>query len=74
MFSGLLPKDPFKRKGSLAKSYFKQNYCHACHASFAVVVPLPSCCVTSLIVSLRNRTGVERRQQTLSDKRDNNFV
>ena len=24
--------------------------------------------------SLRNRTGEERRQQTLSDKRDNNFV
>ena len=25
-------------------------------------------------VSLRNRTGEERRRQTLCDKRDNNFV
>ena len=26
------------------------------------------------LVSLRNRTGEERRRQTLCDKRDNNFV
>ena len=49
MFSGLLPKDLFKRKGSLAKSYFKQNYCHACHTRFAVFFPLPSCCISSLL-------------------------
>ena len=49
MFSGLLQKDLFKRKGSLTKSYFKQNYCHACHTRFAVFFPLPSCCVSSLI-------------------------
>ena len=49
MFSGLLQKDLFKRKWSLAKSYFKQNYCHACHTRFAVFFPLPSCCVSSLI-------------------------
>ena len=49
MFSGLLPKDLFKRKGSLAKSYFKKNYCHACHTRFDVFFPLPSCCVSSLI-------------------------
>ena len=49
MFSGLLSKDLFKRKGSLAKSYFKQNYCHACHTMFAVFFPLPSCCVSSLV-------------------------
>ena len=41
MFSGLLQKDLFKRKWSLAKSYFKQNYCHACHTRFAVFFPLP---------------------------------
>ena len=52
MFSGLLPKDLFKRKGSLAKSYFKQNYCHVCHTRFAVFFPLPSCCVSSLILYL----------------------
>ena len=48
MFSGLLQKDLLKRKWSLAKSYFKQNYCHACHTRFAVFFPLPSCCVSSL--------------------------
>ena len=51
MFSGLLPKDLFKRKGRLAKSYFKQNYCHVCHIRFAVFFPLPSCCVSSLLSS-----------------------
>ena len=28
-FSGLLQKDLFKGRCSLAKSFFKQNYCHA---------------------------------------------
>ena len=51
MFSVLLPKDQFKRKGSLAKSYFKQNYCHACLTRFAVFFPLPSCCVSSVFTS-----------------------
>ena len=32
-----------------------------------------SCCRVTL-VNLRNRTGEERRRQTLCDKRDNNFV
>ena len=40
MFSGLLQKDLFKRKWSLAKSYFEQNYCHTCHTRFAVFFPL----------------------------------
>ena len=31
MFSGLLQEDLLKRVGNLAKSYFKQNYCHAFH-------------------------------------------
>ena len=31
MFSGPLQKDLFEGKWSLAKSCFKQNYCHACH-------------------------------------------
>ena len=48
MFSGLLQKDLFKGKWSLAKNYCKQNYCHACHTRFAVFFPLPSCCVSSL--------------------------
>ena len=50
MFSDLLRKDLFKGKWSLAKSYFKQNYCHACHTRFAVLFTLPSCCVSSLIL------------------------
>ena len=51
MFSGLLQKDLFKRKWSLAKSYFKQNHCQACHTRFAVFFPLPSCCVSSLLTN-----------------------
>ena len=48
-----LQKYPFKGKWSLAKSYFWQNYCHACHTRFAVFVPLPSCCAISLISNLK---------------------
>ena len=49
MFSGLLQKDLFKGRWILAKSYFEQNYCEACHTSFAVFFPLLSCCVSSLL-------------------------
>ena len=45
-----LQKDLFKGKWRLAKSYFKQNCCHGCHTKFAVFFPLPSCCVSSLII------------------------
>ena len=31
-----LQKDLFKGEWSLAKTYFKQNYCHTCHTRFAV--------------------------------------
>ena len=40
-----LQKDLFKGKGSLAKSYFKQNYCH--------VSPLEVCRLLSLSILLR---------------------
>ena len=50
MFSGPLQKDLFKGKWSLAKSCFKKNYCHACHTRFAVFFPLPSSCVSSLML------------------------
>ena len=43
------------------------------HKRFAVLFLLPLCCVNSLIVNLRNRTGEERRRQALCEKRDNNF-
>ena len=36
----------------MAKSCFKQNYCHACHTRFAVLFPLPSRCVSSLLRKL----------------------
>ena len=52
MFSGLLQKDLFKGKRSLAKGYFKQNYCHACHTRFAVFFPPSSCSVSLLIIVL----------------------
>ena len=51
MFLTLLQKDLFKGMWSLAEAKQKQNYCHACHTRFAVVFPLPSCCVSSLIPS-----------------------
>ena len=63
MFSGLLPKDLFKRKRSLAKSYFKQNYCHACHTRLAVFFPLPSCCVSSLMRETRVMEGFDCRSE-----------
>ena len=36
---------------SLAEGFFKQNFCHACHTRFAVVFPLPSCCISLLFLS-----------------------
>ena len=50
MFSGLLQKGLFKGKWILAKRYFKQNYCRSCHTRFALFFPLPSCCVSSLLI------------------------
>ena len=47
-FFALLQKDLFEGMWSLAEGFFKQNYFHACHTRFAVVFPLPSCCVSSL--------------------------
>ena len=49
-------KDLFKGICSLAKSFFKQNYCHACHTRVAVFFPLPSCCVTSLLCESWNKS------------------
>ena len=48
-----LQKDLFKGKWWLAKSYFKQICCHGCHTRFAVFFPLPSCCVSLLIIKLQ---------------------
>ena len=66
MFSGLLPKDLFKKKGSLAKSYFKQNYCHLCHTRFAVFFPLPSCCVSSLMTTATATRKVKKHRFILA--------
>ena len=35
------------------KDISKQNYCHACHTRFAIFLPLPSCCVSSLLSRAR---------------------
>ena len=51
-----LQKDLFKGKWWLAKSYFKQICCHSCHTRFAVFFPLPSCCVSSLIIQPLNES------------------
>ena len=55
-FTSLYKKIPFKGEWSLAKSCFKQNYCHACYTRFAVFFPLPSGCVNKFTQSecLRN--------------------
>ena len=53
IFPGLLQKDLFKGGWSSADKSFKQNYCHACHTRFAVFLPLPSCCISSLIITWR---------------------
>ena len=53
IFPGLLQKDLFKGGWSLADKFFKQNYCHTCHTKFAVFLPLPACCVSSLIITWR---------------------
>ena len=60
-WSGPLQKDLFKGKWSLAKSCFKQNYCHACHTRFAVVFPLPSCCVSSLLPHTAHQGEISSR-------------
>ena len=36
--SGPLRKYLFKGRWSLAENYFKQNFCHACHTRFAVLL------------------------------------
>ena len=55
---GPLQKDLFKGKWSLAKSCFKQNYCHACHTRFTVLFPFPSCCVSSLLPHPAHQRGM----------------
>ena len=55
MFLALLQRDLFKGMWSLANAKQKQNYSHACRTRFAVVFPLPSCCVSSLIMELKQK-------------------
>ena len=54
MFSGLSLKDLFKRKVELGGQFFSNKIIIvmllACHTRFAVFFPLPSCCVSSLLV------------------------
>ena len=45
-------KNLFKAGWSLAESFFKQSSCHARHTRFAVVFPLPSCCVSWLFSTI----------------------
>ena len=48
MSFGLLGKYLFKGRWSSAESFFKQNYCQACHTGFSAFFPLPSSCVSLL--------------------------
>ena len=47
--SVFLHRDLIKGMWSSAKSFLKQNYCHARHTRFNVFFPLPPCCVNSLL-------------------------
>ena len=49
LFPFLLHRDVIKGMWSLAKSFLKQNYCHARHTRFNVFFPLPPCWVNSLL-------------------------
>ena len=51
--SGLLQKDLFKGRRSLAENIFKDNHCPACQTRFAVSFPPQSFCVRSLIDRFR---------------------
>ena len=61
-----LQKYLFKGKWSLAKSYFKQNYCHACHTRLAVFFTLPSCCLSSLVMTGRRYIKAASSSQSLT--------
>ena len=49
----IIHKRSFKRTVKLAEIVFKQNYCPACHIRFAVFLPLPSLCVSSLTAHVK---------------------
>ena len=61
MFAGLLQKDLFKGGWSLAKSFFKQNYCHTCHTGFAMFFLLALCISSLLLDNTWNVTHNEQR-------------
>ena len=57
---------------NFGEKLFQTEYCLAFHTMLAVFFPLPSCCVSSLWASLRNREAEERTANLLrvSYKRD----
>ena len=56
----------------LAVSVIHVQRCFFAYKIYSILdVPVA---VTVIVVNLRNRTGEERRRQTLCDKRDNNFA
>ena len=60
LFLALLQKDLFNGMWGLAEGFFNENYCHACHTRFSAVFPLPSCCISSLMlkVHLHNKKAL----------------
>ena len=50
--SGIFLTLMFLGMRSLMEGFFKQNLCHGCHTRFAVVSPLSSCCISSLILPI----------------------
>ena len=63
---------------SLLQSYIVDNYsvnqCNETNRVHLFACSIETFNSSDILVNLRNRTGEERRRQTLRDKRDNNFV
>ena len=51
------------------KDISKQNYCHACHTRFAVFLPPPSCCVSSLLLHTACRAKLARDSLRADEKK-----
>ena len=61
-----LQKYLFKGQWSWGKSYFKQNYCYACHRWLAVFFTLPSRCLSSLVMTGRRYVKAASSSQSLT--------
>ena len=52
MFSGLLQKRSVKRKVKFGRTFYKHNYCPACHTRFVTFFPFRCCWVKLITASI----------------------